>query len=814
MKALDEYSRFLDRKRLVAPPCGISEPKPLSSRLFPFQRDITAWALRRGRAAIWADCGLGKSWMAIEWARWVAAHTMRPVLILTPLAVARQFVDEGTKLLGAHSVKQCKTAVDLDPGINVTNYERLHHFDPSAFGGVVLDESSILKDYTSATRNALIEAFASTPFKLACTATPAPNDHVELGNHAEFLGVMSRTEMLSMFFVHDGGSTQDWRLKGHAEADFWRWVCSWAVSMRKPSDLGYANEGYDLPPLNVHEHIVGELDAVLGMMREARTLDAQRAARRASLGARVAKAAELVNGTGGQWLLWCDLNDESKALAKACDGAVEVTGSDSPEEKEASLRMFAEGEARVLVTKPSICGHGVNLQRCHQSAFVGLSHCYDAETELLTRRGWLTFDRVTTDDEVATVSPETMGLEWQKPSEVIWSDYSGEMLRFGRERNFDLLVTPNHRLFVQRCPIRFPSDLGAWKLLPAEDIAGRFRRQEYRMRSAPAFASGKQPESVDLPIPDNFRLGHKARLLDEIPTETYLRIAGWYISEGHCRPLDTEHAGQTVICQTDVHPENRREIISLLESIGLPVNSKTKDITVYSKQLASNLIENFGHLSANKRIPRWVKDLDSELLKILRDTMLKGDGLHRDGSPRGYRTTSAQLADDFQEICLATGIRATVRCRGLVGVNPRNLTYDVCLAWENVTPSIHRAPETVTYSGKIGCVVVPNHTVVVRRRGTPVVSGNSFEAWYQAIRRNWRFGQTKDVDCHIITSAEEGAVLANLKRKQRDAEVMAEGMIAHMAEISSAEIRATERTFTGYEPRRPMTVPRWLKEAS
>lgn len=383
------YEAFIESKRLVAPPVGISHPAPLDGRLFPFQRDITKWALRRGRAAIWADCGLGKSWMALEWARAVCEHERGEVLILTPLAVAAQFVREGAKL--GINVTHCRTQDDARAGINVTNYDRLHLFKPEAFAGVVADESSILKDYSSSTRNAMIEAFARTPFRLACTATPAPNDHMELGNHAEFLGVMSRVEMLSMFFCHDGGDTQSWRLKGHAQRDFWRWVCSWAVSVRKPSDLGYPDDGFELPALKLHDHVVGagaDLARKQGTLFavEARGLEEQRAARRSSLPDRVKTAAGIVNAEPNEpWLVWCDLNDESAALAAAIPGAVEVRGSDSAEAKEEAMAKFTAGEIRVLVTKPSICGWGLNWQHCARAIFVGLSHSFEAWYQAIRR---------------------------------------------------------------------------------------------------------------------------------------------------------------------------------------------------------------------------------------------------------------------------------------------------------------------------------------------------------------------------------------------------------------------------------------------
>lgn len=383
------YDQFLATKRQLASPVGIDDPPELSSLLFPFQRDVTRWALRIGKAAIWADCGLGKSWMAIEWARCVAEHTGRPVLILTPLAVARQFVSEGEKI----GVDVQYLSEPGDAKIVVTNYEKLHRFDASSFAGIVLDESSVLKDYTSKTRNQLVDAFADTPFRLCCTATPAPNDFVELGNHAEFIGSMKRTEMLSMFFVHDGARTIHWRLKGHASNEFWRWLSSWAVNLKKPSDLGYDDDGYDLPDLNMHMHVVDVDDDKLakesGMLFVdiARGLSEQRAARRASLDDRVSMAAEMVNASADPWIVWCDMNDESSALSAAIPDAVEVRGSDSPEDKEDRIWGFLNGDHRVLVTKPSIAGHGLNMQHCRHVAFVGVSHSFERWYQAI-RRCW------------------------------------------------------------------------------------------------------------------------------------------------------------------------------------------------------------------------------------------------------------------------------------------------------------------------------------------------------------------------------------------------------------------------------------------
>lgn len=385
------YEAFLSSKRATVPSVGITEPPTLSQALFPFQQDLVRWGLRRGRAALFADTGLGKTGMQLAWADAVARATGRPVIILTPLAVAAQTVREAPKF--GIEATLCRDGSDVANGINVTNYDRLHRFDASAFGAVVLDESSCLKDFASATRNALMSAFRDAPLKLCCTATPSPNDYTELGNHAEFLGNMTRTEMLSMYFVHDGGSTQDWRLKGHAADVFWRWVCSWAALVRRPSDLGYEDGGFALPPLEMRETVVAATDAQARaqgrlFIEPAATLDDQRRARRDTLADRVAACAALVAAEPDeQWLIWCELNDESGALAGAIPGAVEVRGSDDPETKEQRLLEFADGGIRVLVSKPSICGHGLNFQRCARMAFVGLSHSFE-QTYQAVRRCW------------------------------------------------------------------------------------------------------------------------------------------------------------------------------------------------------------------------------------------------------------------------------------------------------------------------------------------------------------------------------------------------------------------------------------------
>lgn len=359
--------------------------------LFPFQADILAWSLERERCAVFADTGLGKAHMQLRWAAEIADRTGSRVLVLAPLAVARQTEREADKFAieGAAAVRD---PGETDAPIVVTNYDRLHLFENEEWAGLVLDESSILKSIDSRTRDKLTKWGAQIPYRLCCTATPAPNDHTELGNHAEFLGVMTRAQMLGQFFVHDENqvAVQKWRLKGHAQRLFWEWVASWAIAVRRPSDIGHADDGYLLPPLKVHHHWLDvdiEPDEGQLFATDALTLEERRRARLESTGDRVAACASMVAAGRDPWIVWCDYNRESEALAAAIPDAVEVRGSDPPGKKERALIDFSEGRTRVLVTKPSIAGFGLNWQHCANVAFVGLSDSYEQWYQAI-RRCW------------------------------------------------------------------------------------------------------------------------------------------------------------------------------------------------------------------------------------------------------------------------------------------------------------------------------------------------------------------------------------------------------------------------------------------
>lgn len=381
---MSAYQDFIATKGYVHLDAGF-DPGQMPDYLMDFQRDITAWACRRGRAAIFADTGLGKTVMQLTWAAKVEDETNKPVLVVAPLCVAQQTVSEGRKFGILARYKR-------EPGfsnerIHITNYEMLKNFDPADYAGLVLDESSILKGMDGRFRKYVTDFASTIPYRLSCTATPSPNDFMELGTQAEFLGIMSQVEMLATFFIHDGSDTSKWRLKGHGRARFWEWLATWAAYIRHPADLGYSSEGYDLPPLNMSEHVIetGVTDGLFAKV--AQGLQERNEARRESVDLRVEKAAEIANSIDGPCVIWCHLNDESEKLAAQIDGGQQVFGSMSPDAKEKAISAFTSGDLLKLVTKPKIAGFGLNWQHCNNMIFVGLSDSWESFYQAV-RRCW------------------------------------------------------------------------------------------------------------------------------------------------------------------------------------------------------------------------------------------------------------------------------------------------------------------------------------------------------------------------------------------------------------------------------------------
>lgn len=375
MKKL-EYETFIKTKSRIEVPTGHA-PSEFPEMMFDFQKIITSWAVRRGRAAIFADTGLGKTLMQIAWARDVARHTDGIVLILAPLAVSEQTIEQGLTF-GVEVKRVPHGETPHFPGVWITNYERMDVIDWASLSGIVLDESSILKSHNGKTRTKIIESAQIVPYRLSCTATPSPNDFDELGNQCEFLGVMSRTEMLATYFVNDTGDTGTWRLKKYGRVKFWEWMGSWAVVIRNPSDIGFDGDRYNLPPLEYFEHVVES--NVLGDLfaKQAGTLQERRHVQRESIADRCMRVAEIVAKEPDEsWLIWCHLNDEAEMLKEMIPGAVNVQGSDTVEVKTKGMMGFSRGDVRILVSKPKICGFGMNWQHCARMAFVGLDDSFE-----------------------------------------------------------------------------------------------------------------------------------------------------------------------------------------------------------------------------------------------------------------------------------------------------------------------------------------------------------------------------------------------------------------------------------------------------
>ena len=384
---LDEYQKFLEGKMTKVIDSGFNvELEELNSKLFDFQKFIVKKALSKGKYAIFADCGLGKSFMQIEWAYQVSKQTGKPVLILCPLAVSGQTIEEGIKL-GYEISKVSNKSVIRDNGLFITNYEQLEGLDISYFSGVVLDESSILKNFEGSIKKQIVDNFQNTQYKLACTATPSPNDPMEIGNHAEFLNIMSRNEILAMYFIHDGGETAKWRLKGHAVDKFYEFISTWAIMLNKPSDIGFINNGYDLPKLNLIEKSITTSKRDNGMLFNNTAISATNfnSELRLTMLDRLENVAEIVNNSKENFIIWIKQNEEGDLLRKLIPEAFEVKGSDSIDYKESKLLGFANNEFRVLITKTKIAQFGLNFQNCNNQVFASLDFSFEGLYQAIRR---------------------------------------------------------------------------------------------------------------------------------------------------------------------------------------------------------------------------------------------------------------------------------------------------------------------------------------------------------------------------------------------------------------------------------------------
>jgi DNA modification methylase/superfamily II DNA or RNA helicase len=459
---MSDYQTFIESKRRLYLSHGKDiDRETIHPLLFDFQKDIVVWAARKGKAAIFLDTGLGKTFIQLEWARLMGETS----LIVAPLSVARQTVREALKI--GIDVQYVRHQSECQAGrIQITNYEMIEQFDPDFFGAVVLDESSILKSIDGTIKRKVIDMFDQTPYKLACTATPAPNDQSEIGNHAEFLNVCSTPEMLSMFFIHankvietddgaghilktkqSGTKGQEWRLRNHAKDHFYQWMASWSISLTKPSDLGYSDDGYNLPPLNVYPRFV-DVDYVPEgqlMFTGLSGIQDRTKIRKITLDRRVETAAELINASDEQWLVWCGLNSEGDALQKAIPGSLQVQGSDDMEFKIATIQAFQDGKVRVLITKQKVAGFGMNFQNSHKAVFVGLSDSWEGYYQAI-RRQWRYGQKSPVDVYLVLSEIEREIYDNVMQKEIIAKRMTGELIKYIRHYEREEIMNQTHEI--------------------------------------------------------------------------------------------------------------------------------------------------------------------------------------------------------------------------------------------------------------------------------------------------------------------------------------------------------------------------------
>lgn len=785
-------------------------------------------------------------------------------LIVLPLGVRQEFVRDGEKL--GTKVKFIRRIEEADDpnGIYLTNYETVRDgkLDPRLFSVASLDEAACLRGSGSTkTFREFMRLFTQDAgpmgnrrqgceilHRFVATATPSPNDYIELLVYAAYLGILDISQSKTRFFKRDSTNADNLTLLPHKEQEFWLWVASWAVFIQKPSDLGYSDDGYVLPELDIHWHELQVNSQDTGSERNGQ----RRLLRNASLGvtgasrekhislqARINKMMEIrAENPEAHRVIWHDLEAERQAIKKAVPECTVVYGSQKDEDKERAIIGFSDGEFQEIAGKPVMLGAGVNWQRyCSWGIYLGigfkfyafiqsvhrlqrflqpgrvridliytdaeigirrtlerkwaqhnemvrkmtdlikeygLSHaammsrlsramgvervevlgehhklilndsiietgnmeensvgliltsipfstqyeyspnyCYDELTEVLTLRGWISFADLTLNDRIASMNLDSRQIEWQKPERVIWEPYRGRMFHFHNRNNFDLMVTPDHAMIVDsrvgNC--KTGRKYKQFKRILAYKIYDGFIVRKWRMINTAAPGNGHNPQSIEIPYLRPKNKGPKPKVIRSISAADFMELAGWYLSEGYCDSLTGKHAGRISLCQCEVNPDFRKEIKALLERIGLSARPEKRAIVAHNSGLAKYLIDQFGSGSYFKKIPRWVKDLHPNLLIVLRDTMMKGDGTKTGFL---YGSFSKQLRDDFQELCILTGWRATV-----------NDKYKhVAIGQKRIYPEIRHKPQEIEYSGMIGCAKVPNGTMIVRRNGVAVVSGN------------------------------------------------------------------------------------------
>lgn len=563
------YEQFLESKLITNVVAGFDIDHSLvPSQAFQFQKDMLRWSVNKGRAGLYIGTGSGKTLLELSWGKQLKyKEPKEAILLLAPLGVTPQTVREGKKF--DIEINLCESQQDIKPGLNITNYEKLHKFNTDNFIGVIADESSILKDYTGKTTNELIERFKKTPYRLAASATPSPNDYMEIGTQAEFLGVMSRVEMLSMFFVHDGGETSKWRLKGHAEQEFWKWVSTWACFMTHPSDLGYYEPGFDLPPLNINE-IVLEVECKDTLFPVGKlSLEQRRQAKRDSIEDRIKACADMINTSNETWLVWCNLNEEGDKLEKLINNSVQIAGKDTNENKEQRMIDFADNKIKCLITKLQIAGRGLNWQNCHNMAFVGLGDSFEYYYQGI-RRCWRFGQKEEVNVYVITSSAEGAIVDNIKRKEKDYEKMTKEITKYTKEYVRDELSqtthqkneyktntveTPNYKLMLGDCVERI-------KEIKDQSI-------DYSIYSPP-FSSLYTYSNSERDMGNCRNYEEFSQHFDFLAKELFRVIKDGRLMSVHCMNLPTtkQHTGYIGI------QDFRGDLIRLFQSVGFIYHSE------------------------------------------------------------------------------------------------------------------------------------------------------------------------------------------------------------------------------------------------
>lgn len=867
------YLDFLKGKMTISHETGIDiDPSEITPSLYPHVKDTVRWAVKGGCRAIFSSFGMQKTVTQLEILRLIIAHEGGKALIVCPKRVVVEFLTQAKQHLGLE-VQYVKTMQEVHAAaasVLITNYERVRdgedgvRIDPSFFVATSLDEASVLRGFGTKTYQEFLPLFSSVKYRFVATATPSPNRYKELIHYSAYLGILDSGACLTMFFKRDSTKANNLTINPAQEEKFWTWVSTWALFLTKPSDLGYEDVGYELPPLIIHEEIVpvdnstagSDKEGQIKMFREAALGLADAAKeRRDSLDGKIQRLVEIINrpeNKDDHFLLWHDLEDERRAICKVVEGCKAVYGSQDDEEADQIISDFKDGRLKYLAAKPEMLGEGLNFQyHCHKAIMfidyrfndkfqaiarihrfmqkhdvhlylvyaesegeifksfmrkweqhkamvekmtdivrknglfntnqgeklmrwmfsqrqeesgktwrainndnvletmtmpdnsvdlivTSIPFCYDENTEILTKDGWKSFQDLEKSDIVATYNEGNKSVEYQKPMNIVNEPYRGEMIEF-KGRAFDLMVTPNHRMYAKRR--RSDED---YRIYTAEDIIKSYetcaRKSDNAERMLDGFCLkvtpenpyiGESPEKIYIPkLPSEVQKGHGVELY-WIDTEDFMKLAGWYLAEGHADLFGGRLGGRINIGQSPTaNPDNYDEIVELFNRIGLPPSLGKNQISVWCRNLAHFLLSEFGYGEGNKRIPRWIFNLDGRLLTILRDTMMKGDGAKVGTS---YASISPQLRDDFQELCVLTGWRSILSGGKIVYTGTKQ-----------TTPEIRHTPKRHSYSGRIGCVTVPNGLVIVRRNGYVCISGNSNHYEYTPTFND--FGHNSDND--------------------------------------------------------------------